>query len=165
MLRQIVAAAAAASTPREDPVPWDDYFMSIAFLASMRSPCHRLRVGSVIVKDNRIIAMGYNGFIAGAPHVSRMRDNHEQAIIHSEINAVRAPGRQPARRRHLRHALPLHQLLPDAGGVRHQARVLLLRLQQRPACSRVSRRRRHRHPLPQRRMKTRVKNRCKIKLK
>ena len=84
MLRQIVAAA----SENKDPMPWNDYFMSIAFLASMRSPCTRLRVGSVIVKDYRIIAMGYNGFIAGAPHISRVRDNHEQAIIHSEINAV-----------------------------------------------------------------------------
>jgi dCMP deaminase len=86
MLHQI--AATAASDSFTEPMPWDDYFMSIAFLASMRSPCRRLRVGSVIVKDNRIIAMGYNGFIAGAPHVSRLRDNHEQAIIHSEVNAV-----------------------------------------------------------------------------
>jgi dCMP deaminase len=84
MLHQIAAAA----SENKDPVPWDDYFMSIAFLASMRSPCTRLRVGSVVVKDHRIIAMGYNGFIAGAPHISHLRDNHEQAIIHSEINAV-----------------------------------------------------------------------------
>ena len=86
MLHQISAAASNASNVA--PMPWDDYFMSIAFLAAMRSPCTRLRVGSVVVKDHRIIAMGYNGYIAGAPHVSRLRDNHEQAIIHSEINAV-----------------------------------------------------------------------------
>ena len=86
MLSQI--AAAASNSLNADPMQWDDYFMSIEFLASMRSTCRRLRVGSVIVKDHRIIAMGYNGYIAGAPHISRMRDNHEQAIIHSEINAV-----------------------------------------------------------------------------
>jgi len=103
MLRQI--AAAASESLNADPVPWDDYFMSIAFLASMRSPCARLRVGSVVVKDHRIIAMGYNGFIAG------QRNQRGQRL--------RAPRRQPPRRRHLRHALPLHQLLPIAGGVRH----------------------------------------------
>jgi dCMP deaminase len=69
-------------------IHWDDYFMSIAFLASMRSPCERLHVGSVIVKNNRIISMGYNGFIAGSPHISRVRDGSEQAIIHSEVNAI-----------------------------------------------------------------------------
>jgi dCMP deaminase len=67
---------------------WDQYFMSIAVLASGRSPCKRLQVGSVIVKDNRLISMGYNGFLSGAPHVSIVKDNHEQAIVHSEINAI-----------------------------------------------------------------------------
>ena len=62
--------------------------MSIALLASCRSPCDRLHVGSVIVKDNRLISMGYNGYISGAPHISRVQDNHEQSIIHSEINAI-----------------------------------------------------------------------------
>lgn len=67
---------------------WDEYFMSIALLASCRSPCERLHVGSTIVKNNRLISMGYNGFIPGAPHISRVEDNHEQSIIHSEINAI-----------------------------------------------------------------------------
>ena len=62
--------------------------MSIAILASCRSPCCRLKVGCVIVKDNRCISMGYNGYIAGAPHISRIVDNHEQSTIHSEINAI-----------------------------------------------------------------------------
>jgi len=72
----------------EDRLGWDEYFMSIALLASCRSPCKRLHVGSVIVKDNRLISMGYNGFICGAPHISRVQDDHEQSIIHSEINAI-----------------------------------------------------------------------------
>lgn len=72
----------------KDRLKWDEYFMSIALLASCRSPCERLHVGSVIVKNNRIISMGYNGFIPGAPHISRVQDNHEQSIIHSEINAI-----------------------------------------------------------------------------
>lgn len=69
-------------------VNWDEYFMSIALLASCRSPCERLHVGSTIVKSNRLISMGYNGYISGAPHISRIEDNHEQSIIHSEINAI-----------------------------------------------------------------------------
>jgi dCMP deaminase len=73
---------------KKERLSWDEYFMSIALLASCRSPCKRLHVGSVIVNDNRIISMGYNGFIPGAPHTSRVKDNHEQSIIHSEINAV-----------------------------------------------------------------------------
>ena len=67
---------------------WDEYYMGIALLASSRSTCSRLHVGSVIVKDNRMISMGYNGYIAGTPHISHVIDGHEQAIIHSEINAL-----------------------------------------------------------------------------
>lgn len=69
-------------------LPWDEYFMSIAFLASLRSNCERLQVGSVIVSENRIISMGYNGFLSGSPHTSRVINGHEQSIVHSEINAI-----------------------------------------------------------------------------
>ena len=72
----------------KDRLNWNEYFMGIALLASYRSTCQRLNVGSVIVKNNRLISMGYNGYISGAPHVSRIQDNHEQSIIHSEINAI-----------------------------------------------------------------------------
>jgi dCMP deaminase len=68
---------------------WDDYFMSIAILTSSRSNCSRLHVGCVIVSmDNIILSTGYNGFIAGGEHKSIIRDNHEQATIHAETNAV-----------------------------------------------------------------------------
>jgi dCMP deaminase len=73
---------------KSERLSWDEYFMSIALLASCRSPCKRLQVGSVIVNENRIISMGYNGYISGAPHISRVKDNHEQSIIHSEVNAI-----------------------------------------------------------------------------
>lgn len=76
------------SNNNENRLNWDEYFMSIAVLASQRSPCNRLHVGSVIVKNNRLISMGYNGFISGAPHISRIQDGHEQSTIHSEINAI-----------------------------------------------------------------------------
>lgn len=69
-------------------IDWDTYFMSIALLASSRSKCHRLRVGCVLVKENRVISMGYNGFLSGAPHESVMRDEHEQATVHAEQNAI-----------------------------------------------------------------------------
>ena len=69
-------------------ISWDDYFMEIAKLSSVRSPCERLKVGCVLVKDNRVVSMGYNGFLGGHPHNSIVRDNHEQATIHAEINAV-----------------------------------------------------------------------------
>ena len=69
----------------KDRLNWDEYFMSIAILASF---CQRLKVETVIIKNNRLISMGYNGYIPGAPHISRIKDNREQSIIHSEINAI-----------------------------------------------------------------------------
>lgn len=44
---------------------WDEYFMSIAILASTRASCQHVRAGSVIVLDNRIIGTGYNGVPPG----------------------------------------------------------------------------------------------------
>jgi len=71
---------------------WDEYFMATAKLISSRSNCERLHVGCVIVtagdRKNRLVAAGYNGFLPGTPHVSRVRDNHEQATVHAEQNAI-----------------------------------------------------------------------------
>lgn len=71
---------------------WDEYFMATAVLIASRSTCERLRVGCVIVtggaRKNRIVAAGYNGFLPGTPHVSRVRDGHEQATVHAEQNAI-----------------------------------------------------------------------------
>lgn len=69
-------------------ISWNEYFMNIAILASSRSPCKRLNVGCVIVKNNRVVSMGYNGFLSGAPHESIIVNEHEQAIVHAEHNAI-----------------------------------------------------------------------------
>ena len=71
-----------------DRISWQRYFIDIASLSSIRSPCSRLKVGCVLVKENRMISMGYNGFLSGCPHKSIIVDNHEQATIHAEINAI-----------------------------------------------------------------------------
>ena len=47
---------------------WDEYFMEMAELARKRSTCLRRGVGAVIVKDNRVIATGYNGVPKGIRH-------------------------------------------------------------------------------------------------
>ncbi len=73
---------------RPGRVSWTDYFSKITRLVAERSPCTRLQVGCILVKDNRIIASGYNGFLPGAPHKSIVIDNHEQATVHAEQNAI-----------------------------------------------------------------------------
>ena len=67
---------------------WNTYFKEIVQVTSKRSPCERLKVGCLIVKDNRIISQGYNGFLPGCPHTSIVRDDHEQATLHAEQNAL-----------------------------------------------------------------------------
>jgi dCMP deaminase len=67
---------------------WNQYFKEIVQVTAKRSACHRLQVGCVLVKNNRIIAQGYNGFLPGCPHISKVRDGHEQATIHAEQNAI-----------------------------------------------------------------------------
>jgi dCMP deaminase len=67
---------------------WNDYFKEIVLVTKKRSACERLQVGCLLVKDNRIISAGYNGFLPGCPHKSIVRNNHEQATIHAEQNAL-----------------------------------------------------------------------------
>lgn len=69
-------------------ISWDEYFSKIVMTTSERSPCERLQVGCLLVKDNRIVSQGYNGFLPGCPHESIVRDNHEQATLHAEQNAL-----------------------------------------------------------------------------
>lgn len=71
---------------------WDEYFMATALLIASRSACGRLHVGCVLVSGgehrNRIVAAGYNGFLPGCAHESRLREGHEQATVHAEQNAI-----------------------------------------------------------------------------
>ena len=67
---------------------WKEYFKEISLLSKKRSSCHRLQVGAVLVKDNRILSMGYNGHLPGHEHISVVRNNHEQATVHAEQNVL-----------------------------------------------------------------------------
>ncbi|MDR0428736.1 MAG: dCMP deaminase [Puniceicoccales bacterium] len=80
---------------------WDTYFLMCAKMIASRSPCSRLHVGCILVDgvDNlhRIIASGYNGFLPGIPHFSRVRDCHELATVHAEQNAIADAARRGVR--------------------------------------------------------------------
>ena len=79
---------------------WDEYFMEMAELARKRTTCLRRVVGAVIVKDNRVMATGYNGVPRGITHCSeagclRQKLNvpsgqmHELCRgLHAEQNAI-----------------------------------------------------------------------------
>ena len=47
---------------------WNELFMQVADLVSKKSTCIRKQVGAVLVHDNRIISIGYNGTPAGMRH-------------------------------------------------------------------------------------------------
>tara|TARA_X000000368_G_scaffold234516_1_gene185262 strand:+ start:7843 stop:8259 length:417 start_codon:yes stop_codon:yes gene_type:complete len=67
---------------------WEEYFKDLVNLTASRSSCDRLNVGCIFVKENRIIAQGYNGYISGCEHKMVMRDNHNIATIHAEQNTI-----------------------------------------------------------------------------
>ncbi len=87
-----MAEKTVKSHSHTDRMSWDEYFMSIAELASKRATCTRKSVGAVLVRDKRIIATGYNGSPPGQPHCidagCLMVDGHCIRTIHAEENAI-----------------------------------------------------------------------------
>ena len=75
-----------------DRLSWQDYFMANAELISKRSTCDRAFVGAVLVKDNRIIATGYNGGVSETDNCNevghKMEDGHCIRTVHAEMNAL-----------------------------------------------------------------------------
>ena len=49
---------------------WDEYFMDVAHAIRQRADCTRRHVGSILVKDKRIISTGYNGTPRGTKNCS-----------------------------------------------------------------------------------------------
>ncbi|GAV22199.1 deoxycytidylate deaminase [Carboxydothermus pertinax] len=79
---------------------WDEYFMQITEVVKTRSTCLRRQVGAVLVKDNRVLATGYNGAPKGVAHCETVGCLREQEHIpsgqrhelcrglHAEQNAI-----------------------------------------------------------------------------
>ena len=71
---------------------WDEYFMKIAEVVTIKSKDPSTKTGCVIVdKNKRVVSLGYNGMIQGADE-SKMtlseRPMKYYFAIHSEMNAV-----------------------------------------------------------------------------
>ena len=47
------------------PPSWDEWFMRMAYLVATKSKDPSTKVGAIVVKDKRIISVGYNGMCAG----------------------------------------------------------------------------------------------------
>lgn len=71
---------------------WISAFMDTAERFAKLSSAVKLKVGSVVVKDNRIISIGYNGTPAGWDNVCEYGDisalTTKDEVIHAEENAI-----------------------------------------------------------------------------
>jgi len=79
---------------------WEEYFMDITHLVAKRSTCLRRQVGTVLVKDKKILATGYNGAPSRLEHcldIGCLREKlgipsgerHELCRgLHAEQNAI-----------------------------------------------------------------------------
>lgn len=67
-------------------------FKNIALETSKLSTCNRASVGAVIVKNNQILATGYNGSPAKTDHCNEVgcyiENGHCVRTVHAEINAI-----------------------------------------------------------------------------
>lgn len=81
---------------REDHISWDEYFMGVAMLSSMRSKDPNTQVGACIVNpDRRIVGVGYNGFPTGCSddelpwdREGGWLDTKYPYVCHAELNAI-----------------------------------------------------------------------------
>ena len=81
---------------RRDYLNWDEYFMAIAKLSSMRSKDPSTQVGACIVgRDNRILSIGYNGAPNGFDdkrfpweREGNMLETKYAYVCHGEMNAI-----------------------------------------------------------------------------
>jgi dCMP deaminase len=76
---------------------WIDAFMDTAARFAELSSAKRLQVGAVVVKDNRIISIGYNGMPSGWTNMCEeyvplsddtMVLKTKDEVIHAEANAI-----------------------------------------------------------------------------
>ncbi len=82
---------------RTDYLDWDEYFMGIAQLTSMRSKDPNTQVGACIVSsDNRVLSVGYNGAPNGFSddefpwdrEAKNEYDTKYPYVCHAEMNAI-----------------------------------------------------------------------------
>lgn len=66
----------------------DEMFIDIIKVIAKRSTCQRANVGAIIVKEGRVISMGYNGPVAGQPECTKCMGKGCDISLHAETNAI-----------------------------------------------------------------------------
>jgi len=73
-------------------ISWDEYFMTMAYLAAMRSKDESTHCGAVIVDEvNNVVATGYNSFVRGIDDNNPDRQKRPEKYLwfeHGERNAI-----------------------------------------------------------------------------
>ena len=76
-------------------ISWDEYFMGIAYLSSLRSKDPNTKVGACIVdSDHKVVSIGYNGMPRGLDEEKLSwnkndgLDNKYLYVCHAEFNAI-----------------------------------------------------------------------------
>lgn len=64
------------------------YFATIAEETAKLSSAKKLKVGCVIVKDNRILSIGYNGTPSGWDNECEADGKTKPEVLHAEANAL-----------------------------------------------------------------------------
>lgn len=75
---------------------WGEYFMHLAEESSFRSRDPHTKVGACIVKDKRVLSLGYNGaprafddnLVPETNGHENMLDNKNTFMVHAELNAI-----------------------------------------------------------------------------
>ena len=65
-----------------------DAYMDVAERFGKLSTARRLNVGAIVVKDNRIISIGYNGMPSGGSNVCEEDGKSKPEVLHAEANAI-----------------------------------------------------------------------------
>ena len=70
-----------------------DYYMDVTKRTALLSYAEKLKVGSIIVKEDRIISIGYNGTPSGFDNIAEyvLDDGSlktKEEVIHAEMNAI-----------------------------------------------------------------------------
>ena len=73
-----------------------DAYMEVAETFANLSTAQRLQVGAIVVKDDRIISIGYNGMPTGWDNCCEDENNKSKPeVLHAEANAVSKLARSP----------------------------------------------------------------------
>ena len=70
-------------------------YMEVAKTFANLSTAVRLQVGAIVVKDDRIISIGYNGMPSGWDNVCEHEGKTKPEVLHAESNAIAKLARSP----------------------------------------------------------------------